>query len=66
MWREGKMIRKIICIKGVGKYKNFNAKDMKINTPFDKLNVFYANNGSGKTTLSAILKSFQTGSFYIG
>lgn len=55
------MIKKIISIKGVGRYKNFNAKDMKINTLFDKLNVIYANNGSGKTTLTAIFKSLQTG-----
>ena len=55
------MIKKFISIKGVGKYKNFNAKDMKIGTIFDKLNVIYANNGSGKTTLTAIFKSLQTG-----
>jgi len=56
------MIKKILSIKGVGKYVHFNARDMKINTPFIKLNVIYANNGSGKTTLSAILKSLQNDS----
>ncbi|MBH9968635.1 AAA family ATPase [[Bacillus] enclensis] len=55
------MIKKVITIKGVGRYKNFNANDMKINTLLDKLNVIYANNGSGKTTLTAIFKSLQTG-----
>lgn len=55
------MIKKIISIKGVGKYQNFNASDMKINTLFKQLNVIYANNGSGKTTLTAIFKSLQTG-----
>ncbi|MGD6834832.1 AAA family ATPase [Sutcliffiella halmapala] len=55
------MIKKIISIKGVGKYENFNASDMKINSLLEKLNVIYANNGSGKTTLTAIFKSLQSG-----
>ncbi|OAK20815.1 AAA family ATPase [Bacillus wiedmannii] len=55
------MIKKILSIKGVGKYVHFSANDMKINSFFEKLNVIYANNGRGKTTLSAILKSLQTG-----
>ncbi|MGX1195179.1 AAA family ATPase [Metabacillus sp. SLBN-84] len=55
------MIKKIIKIRGVGRYSNFSASDMKINSFFEKLNVIYANNGSGKTTLTAILKSLETG-----
>ncbi len=55
------MIRKLISIKGVGKYEHFNASDMKTGSLFDRLNVIYANNGSGKTTLSAIFKSLEDG-----
>ena len=55
------MIKKIISIKGVGKYEHFNSSDMKINSLLEKLNVIYANNGSGKTTLTAIFKSLQSG-----
>ena len=51
------MIKKIIQIKNVGRYKNYNADNT-----FSELSnntVIYGNNGNGKTTLSLILKSLR-------
>lgn len=52
------MLEKIVQIKNVGRFRNYNATgDMA----FRKLTLVYAENGRGKTTLCAILRSLQSG-----
>jgi wobble nucleotide-excising tRNase len=54
------MIKKIIKIKGVGRYLNYNPKAV---TPFNgelkSLTLIYGENGSGKTTITSILQSLK-------
>jgi len=54
------MLEKIISIKNVGKFVNFNSKSPDWNGNFNKLTLIYADNGYGKTTLAQIFKSLQT------
>ena len=52
------MLKKIIAIENVGKFRSFHAAgDIELR----KLNLIYAENGRGKTTLCDILRSLQTG-----
>ncbi len=52
------MIRKIIAIKNVGKFRDYDCTgDVALN----RMNLVYAENAAGKTTLSAILRSLKTG-----
>lgn len=52
------MIKKIIAIKNVGKFRAYSAKnDME----FRKLTLIYAENSCGKTTLADIFRSLQSG-----
>lgn len=51
------MIKKIISIKNIGKFTEYNAAgDVELR----KLTLIYAENGRGKTTLCDILRSLQT------
>ncbi len=49
------MIKKIISIKSVGLFNNFQAVELK------KFNIIYGENGRGKSTLSIILRSLCSG-----
>lgn len=50
------MIKKIISVKGVGKFdQNFKALELK------KISIIYGENGRGKSTISAILRSLCSG-----
>ena len=52
------MLEKIVQIKNVGRFRNYDAVgDMMLR----KLTLVYAENGRGKTTLCAILRSLQSG-----
>jgi wobble nucleotide-excising tRNase len=51
------MIKKILSIKNLGKYRDINPKKYSWNGILEKVNVIYAPNGSGKTTLSILFKS---------
>lgn len=50
------MIKKVIKIKGVGRFSNYTASGVG-DTQLRQTNIIYAENGKGKTTLVAILKS---------
>ena len=52
------MIEKIICIKNVGRLRDYNHRG---DVAFRKLNLIFADNGRGKTTLCAVLRSLQSG-----
>lgn len=50
------MLKKIITIKNIGKFKDYQYEgDVELR----KLNIIYANNGRGKTTLVTILRSLK-------
>jgi wobble nucleotide-excising tRNase len=50
------MIKKIITIKNVGRYKDYNCSgDLELR----KMNIIYGENGAGKTTLVTILRSLR-------
>jgi wobble nucleotide-excising tRNase len=51
------MIKKILEIKNVGKFKSPQFGKENWSGQFDQTNVIYANNGSGKTTLSLLFRS---------
>lgn len=51
------MIKKIIKIKGVGKYLDYKINRTLWDGEFNKETVIYGENGTGKTTLTLILKS---------
>ena len=51
------MLKKIISIKNVGKFTNYQAQGK---VDLSKMALIYAENGRGKTTLSAILRSLGT------
>jgi len=48
------MIKKVIKIKNVGKFKDFSASG---DISFDKTNIIYGENSTGKTTLTSIIRS---------
>lgn len=52
-------IKKIISIKNIGKFKNYNANG---DVEFKKLTLIYGENGKGKTTLSEIFRSLKENS----
>jgi wobble nucleotide-excising tRNase len=52
------MLKKIVAIKGIGKFRDYSAKG---DTEFRKLTLLYAENACGKTTLCDILRSLQSG-----
>ena len=52
------MIKKIVAIKHVGKFRSCCAKD---DVEFCKLTLIYGENGYGKTTLAEIFRSLQSG-----
>ena len=54
----GEMLDKIVAIKSIGRFSNYNASG---DVSLRKLTLIYAENGRGKTTLCAILRSLQTG-----
>ncbi len=52
------MIKKIVSIKGVGRFKNCNATgDVELR----RAALVYAPNGRGKTTLCDVFRSLKTG-----
>lgn len=51
------MIHKLVHIKNVGKFYNYNSGNDNWNGIFNKVTTIYAENGSGKTTFTQILKS---------
>lgn len=53
------MIKKIIKIKGVGKYFDYKINREQWDGELIKENVIYGENGTGKTTLTLILKSLS-------
>ncbi|WP_300915977.1 AAA family ATPase [Bacteroides acidifaciens] len=53
------MFHKIVHIKNVGKFSNYNSGSDKWNGIFKKVSTIYAENGSGKTTFTQILKSIS-------
>lgn len=54
------MIKKILKIKGVGKFANYSLKTTSSwNGELSKTNIIYAENGAGKTTLSDIFRSLR-------
>jgi wobble nucleotide-excising tRNase len=53
------MLKKIVRIQNVGKYKNFESTNVEWNGELEPVNIIYAHNGAGKTTLSMILKSLK-------
>lgn len=54
------MIHKLISIKNLGKYFDYNTtRDSDWNGIFEKINVIYAENASGKTTFTQLLKSLN-------
>ncbi|BAU94038.1 hypothetical protein MPPM_5433 (plasmid) [Methylorubrum populi] len=52
------MIRKIISLKGIGRFEGFNAAQ---DVTFKKYTLIFAENGVGKTTLCDVIRSLQTG-----
>jgi wobble nucleotide-excising tRNase len=52
------MIRKIVAIKNVGRFRSYSATG---DVEFKRLTIFFGENGRGKTTLSAIFRSLKTG-----
>lgn len=53
------MLKKLVALKNVGKFKNLNLSSETWNGVFEKVNIIYAQNGSGKTTFSLILESLS-------
>lgn len=54
------MIKKILKIKGVGKFANYSLETTSSwNGELSKTNIIYAENGAGKTTLSDIFRSLR-------
>lgn len=53
------MIKKIVHIKNLGRFKNFVSGSSCWNGVFEKNSAIYADNGSGKTTLTQIFKSLK-------
>lgn len=53
------MIKKIIHIKNLGRYKNFVSGGNNWNGNLEKVVGIYADNGSGKTTITQIFKSLK-------
>lgn len=52
------MLKKIVAIRNVGRFKNYGAVG---DVELKKHNLLFAENGRGKTTLCAILRSLQAG-----
>jgi wobble nucleotide-excising tRNase len=52
------MIRKLVCIKNVGRFRSYNAVG---DVEFRRLTIVFGENGRGKTTLASILRSLQSG-----
>lgn len=52
-------MKKILEIKNIGSYYNFNWSDSLQEKEFWKLNLFYGDNGSGKSTLTRIFKNLN-------
>lgn len=52
------MLKKIVSIKNVGRFKNYGAVG---DVELKRHNLLFAENGRGKTTLCAILRSLQSG-----
>lgn len=60
LWRnKQKMIKKILEIKNVGKFKNPQFGKDNWGGQFEQCNVIYADNGNGKTTLSLLFRSLM-------
>ncbi len=55
------MIKKIVHIKNLGKFKKFVSGGNNWNGVFEKNTAIYADNGSGKTTFTQIFKSLKEG-----
>jgi len=53
------MIKKIVHIKNLGRFKNFVSGNTTWNGVFEKNTAIYADNGSGKTTFTQIFKSLK-------
>lgn len=53
------MIKKIVHVKNLGKYKDFNSSTSSWNGSFEKITAIYADNGTGKTTLTQLFKSLK-------
>nr|NQU91617.1 AAA family ATPase [Bacteroidota bacterium] len=54
------MLRKVIHIKGVGKFTDYSVKSTpEWNGEFKPITLIYGENGSGKTTFTSILKSLK-------
>lgn len=53
---ESAMLKKIISIKNVGKFADYQYED---DVELRKLNIIYGDNGRGKTTLATILRSLK-------
>jgi wobble nucleotide-excising tRNase len=54
------MIKKILKIKGIGKFANYSLKTTSSwNGELSKTNIIYAENGAGKTTISDIFRSLR-------
>lgn len=53
------MIHKLVHIKNVGKFYNYNSGSNNWNGIFKKVTTIYAENGSGKTTFTQIIKSLS-------
>ena len=51
-------IRKVISLKGIGRFENFAASG---DVEFKKYTLIFADNGTGKTTLCDVIRSLQTG-----
>ncbi len=53
------MIHKLVHIKNLGKFSNYNSGNNGWNGVFGKITAIYADNGSGKTTFTQIIKSIK-------
>lgn len=53
------MLHKLVSIKNVGKFYNYNSGSDNWNGIFKKISTIYVENGSGKTTFSQILKAIS-------
>lgn len=53
------MLHKLVSIKNVGKFYNYNSGSDNWNGIFKKVSTIYAENGSGKTTFTQIIKAIS-------